>query len=496
METTEKLFAAVKSNDHEQLKLLLQTDGANVNAKNSKPVTLLHIAAWKGHLESVKVILENRGNPNAIGVGGTTPLHYAVKFDHLEIVKALFAHGAIYDVKTKKGKSPLDLCKDLGIKHLLMTIKVLFDSIEMERTKLINDLNKIQDMSIAKAVVNARNKDRHTLIQAAVISNCVDIAETVSLFRNDEIDNNHMEAKRLHDSKEYHKCIKCLNKNLELRVDMFGEFSPVCMVIEKQMCSVVVSQEHFAIALEIYNRICKIEMGTLGVNCLVTLRTSFDMGSVLFSLEKYQEALPIMKHACDSIGEFEGAHTNCEYARMQHSLGLVNLQLQDFEAASEAQQCAYKISKEINGPGHIETIFYLKHMCNSLYKLNNIDEAIEGFEEILKQEQAVLGIGHPDALATQFTVANLYCMQKNHVKAEVVLKELLQRQKKHLGIDHRDTLITQNHLAKTLKRNDKWSECKRVLDSCIEKMISVLGPNAYETLSSTALLNHLNLITD
>lgn len=498
---TDQLFAVMRSDDHVQMKYLLENLKANPNTKNSNRVSLLHIAAWKSPLAMVKVILANRANPDISGPSGTTPLHYAVRYTRLDVVKELLAYGAKYNVPTtgKKPRTPLELCttsRHRPIRYLLLTIHISFESIDIDRNQMVSDLNKITDIGGRKAVVNARNCNYCTLIQQAVRNNRLDISETVDLFRNDEINHNNREIIRHYNNKEYDECIQYLNKNLESRVDMFGYNSPVALVIEKQLCSIVMDQRKYVEALDRYNRICKLEIETLGENCLVTLRTIFDMATVLCCLEKYEDALPIMKNAVDRIGEFEGAEINYDYARMRHSLGKLNRRLRDYKAASENHERAYDIVKEIHPRNHPETILYLKHMCCAMYKNNMVDEATIGLEAILRYQKKFLEPGHSETLATQNTIANLYGLRNNNEKGELALKDLLDSQKKYLGLDHEDTLLTQNRLAKCLKRNDKWSEAKRLLDTCVDRMISVLGPKANETIASKALLDHLSLITD
>lgn len=161
MERVQKLFKAVKANNHQQIELFAAEEDADINVKNEKSFTILHMAAWKGHLESVKVILKCQGDPNAVGLGGSTPLHYAAKFGHFIVVVELLSNGAIHDPRSVTGNTPLNLCMDQAIKELLTTIKSLFSSVEKKPSTLIVDLNKIKDKAIAKADSGCSNCQMH-----------------------------------------------------------------------------------------------------------------------------------------------------------------------------------------------------------------------------------------------------------------------------------------------------------------------------------------------
>jgi len=73
----------------------------------------------KGHKEIVEALLQ-RVSHNKLSdfinaktiVKGTTSLHVATENSFLEAVKSLLKHGAIYNIKNKEGKTPLDLSRD------------------------------------------------------------------------------------------------------------------------------------------------------------------------------------------------------------------------------------------------------------------------------------------------------------------------------------------------------------------------------------------------
>jgi len=92
-------------------KLLIEC-GSDVNAVARNPelqVTPLHSAAAGGHTEIVKVLLEHGADVNARQGGGFTPLHSAAQNDDRESVEALLEAGADPSLESDEGKTPADL---------------------------------------------------------------------------------------------------------------------------------------------------------------------------------------------------------------------------------------------------------------------------------------------------------------------------------------------------------------------------------------------------
>uniref|UniRef100_A0A0D6QR20 MSP domain-containing protein n=1 Tax=Araucaria cunninghamii TaxID=56994 RepID=A0A0D6QR20_ARACU len=96
--------------------------GALVNGKDQHGWTALHRAAFKGHLDNVKVLCERGAEINNLDDAGFTPLHCAAETGHKDVVEYLIKHGADVNSTSIKGESPLDLASSkgyLGIVNLL-----------------------------------------------------------------------------------------------------------------------------------------------------------------------------------------------------------------------------------------------------------------------------------------------------------------------------------------------------------------------------------------
>ncbi|MGM0674781.1 MAG: ankyrin repeat domain-containing protein [Spirochaetota bacterium] len=67
--------------------------------------TPLHWAAYNGHADIVRSLIDNGADVEATDILGRTPLHVAV--DHPEVVEVLLEHGAAVDARDSLSNTPL-----------------------------------------------------------------------------------------------------------------------------------------------------------------------------------------------------------------------------------------------------------------------------------------------------------------------------------------------------------------------------------------------------
>jgi len=99
-----------KGREKELIKFLI-TSGANVNSKekgwyNNTP---LHLAVEAGNLDIIITLIEEGAIINMQNDSGHTAAHFAGAFGNTRVLSALFALGADREIKTKDGKTALDL---------------------------------------------------------------------------------------------------------------------------------------------------------------------------------------------------------------------------------------------------------------------------------------------------------------------------------------------------------------------------------------------------
>lgn len=100
---------------HRNVAALLLKRGAAVNPESQDGVTPLSVAVQGGRQEMVALLLANGARVNEQAqIGGTTLLHVAAYRGDLEIVSLLLQHGADKQARMTSGERPVDLAQQQG----------------------------------------------------------------------------------------------------------------------------------------------------------------------------------------------------------------------------------------------------------------------------------------------------------------------------------------------------------------------------------------------
>lgn len=109
----------------------LGTDIVDANQTGGFDDTMLHIAARKGDLADIEVLVASGADVNAIGDIGNTPLHGAASKGHLTVIEFLLSKGADPSLKNEYGETAADWAQNsnhLKIVQLLRAHKTKRDN--------------------------------------------------------------------------------------------------------------------------------------------------------------------------------------------------------------------------------------------------------------------------------------------------------------------------------------------------------------------------------
>ena len=104
-----KAFYTVSTFDQSTLQKMDEAGWPLKDLKDSAGKTVLHLAAQRGNLQAVTLLIKSGSNVNAVTNVNETPLHMATRNNRLDCVKALLDAGASTSIKAVGGDTPLSL---------------------------------------------------------------------------------------------------------------------------------------------------------------------------------------------------------------------------------------------------------------------------------------------------------------------------------------------------------------------------------------------------
>ncbi len=106
-----EIFEWVERGELARLKAALDEDRDAANARDTYGVSLLYLAAAKGDLAILQLLIEHGAEVDQTSDAGNSPLMVAAANGHVETIKLLLEHGASTDGKNRWGLSAADWAK-------------------------------------------------------------------------------------------------------------------------------------------------------------------------------------------------------------------------------------------------------------------------------------------------------------------------------------------------------------------------------------------------
>ncbi len=205
----QEIFDAVKGNDIEEVRILVEKDPQLVNLIDASGRTPLHWAARGVHLDVLKYLIEKGSDVNARDANGTTSLHSTASRGHFEASRLLIEKGAAVNDKNNTGATPFYYVATTGNKELLEYL--LLNGASKEDLELRNAYGRTPLCAVARdggdaetikvlislgADVNAEDRNGNTPIMLAAWRPYKDVV-TVLLDAGAELNINTPEGEEL-----------------------------------------------------------------------------------------------------------------------------------------------------------------------------------------------------------------------------------------------------------------------------------------------------------
>ncbi len=149
-------------------------DDKKAHLIDAKATSWLHVAAYSGDLDTVKLLIKQGANVDAIRYGGYTALFDAVDCNHFEIVTCLVEQGADVNKVSDNDFTPLDYAASVGNLDMLRYLLQRSAHVNKERVPfmavLYGNLNVVQyyiEEKIEKFNIDEANDFSKTLLFVA-----------------------------------------------------------------------------------------------------------------------------------------------------------------------------------------------------------------------------------------------------------------------------------------------------------------------------------------
>ncbi|KAK1265357.1 hypothetical protein QJS04_geneDACA010641 [Acorus gramineus] len=110
---------AVEDKRDAMAKLIERLRGGELDARDREGRTAVHLAAGKGHVRMVRMLVEGGADKDARSGNGWTAMHRAAANGDLDMVVALLEMGADCEIPTVRGQTPLDVARDKGHREIV-----------------------------------------------------------------------------------------------------------------------------------------------------------------------------------------------------------------------------------------------------------------------------------------------------------------------------------------------------------------------------------------
>ncbi|XP_075397032.1 ankycorbin isoform X2 [Tenrec ecaudatus] len=200
----DRLLQAVENGDPEKVASLLSKKGASATKQDSEGKTAFHLAAAKGHVECLRVMVAHGVDVTAQDTAGHSALHLAAKNSHLEYIKKLLQSKCLIDSIDSAGKTALHYSAAQGCLPAVQILCEHKSSINIKdldgNTPLLlavqNDHSEVGRFLLDHgADVNSRDKNGRTALMLAceigssnlveaLVKKCADLSLVDSLGHN------------------------------------------------------------------------------------------------------------------------------------------------------------------------------------------------------------------------------------------------------------------------------------------------------------------------
>ncbi|GBM30553.1 Ankyrin-3 [Araneus ventricosus] len=433
----------------------LVAEGADINVKDKEERKPVHIAAEKGFKDMVEfylkysdlgddetaalflvaarngkanvcdLLLEKNVDVNAFRADDESPINLALVEGHKEVLSVLLHHGAYYNAHPS---TLLKLNKDNDAGSLLRKVKNLFTAVQNNMASEVETLLK-EESNSKYCLANARCVEKETVLHYACLKGYEEIVDILLKYKTNPNTRNETGDTPLHYAVKfsYFRIVKALLSNGAIYNALAeSSKSPLDYATDRDIRDLL-----------------------LFLNTVFTKVQDKDL-SVLENVRRKDE----------------GTMRSVIRAKNQEGKTLIEV----------AHICGFPV------PNKLEMLFEsdLVHEYESAAKFSHekrYNEAFLALESILRKTVAVYGADSQAVLDVKRNLAAIFQEQGNLEKALHLRLEVYVSRKTSLGEDHVKTLLDETGLAVLLLKRGETHEPLRILEAVYTKLKGKLKPD-------------------
>ena len=151
--------------DYEKLKASIQSDSAVVGLRDPKTLnTPLHISAQNGHEEVTEILIAGNADLNAKNGKGQTALHMAMSYDYYSVVKMLVEAGCDENIHNDDGFAAITgLTGDTTVGMVSFAAAQSQEDIHAALDRIENDLERTDKVRYIKNFLKVKKDLGHSI---------------------------------------------------------------------------------------------------------------------------------------------------------------------------------------------------------------------------------------------------------------------------------------------------------------------------------------------
>ena len=227
-------------------------------------------------------------------------------------------------------------------------------------------------------------------------------------------------------------------------------------------------------ALDYYEEAANIQ-SALGRDQVEIAKERLFSGTVYYHLGHFKLSLKLLRESLSILQATVGTNQQVLVAETLQRIGMVQIELCEFDSAMKALEKALTIQNSALGKAHAATLQTRLAIAIVFMNRAELDSSIEQFTAILDIQSRVHGPKHPNLARTMYYIARAYEWNGDIASATKFLEESFFMADDFLGHDHPAQASTLHGIADLQRQKRRYKKSLQILYSVLDMRKETLG---------------------